>query len=295
MQTNNPYIEVKVPREKEEELINFLYMLGFDRFAYKKDKFIYNIIDNNNPYLFIECFFVQKNMLDEQKSRLTERFSAMGVKSDLQIYYKNFEDWESQYKSSFKAVELAGGYYAVPEWLDEWEHESRILIEPGMAFGTGHHFTTRSICFFITQTDFLNDRFVVDLGSGSSLVSIFASKLRAPSVIAVEKDRLSIKNAIKNIMLNDADTNIFLIQSDILQLPFRLRNIYKYFINIDYDIVTEFLCRFINEIPVTSKLLVSGILNREKQEFEQAVVDYGLKIRAVASDGEWISVSTEKR
>ncbi len=295
MQDSYPYIELQVPRDKEEALLNCLYPLGFERFAYKRDADDYNVITDGQPYMLIECFLSGRFIEEKQKEEMARLFNDLGIISDFTIMEKKTQDWGRLFRESFVKTELAGNIYVVPDWDESDQGPDTIKIEPGMGFGTGQHFTTRSICFLITQDDYLNDRFVFDLGSGSSLLSLFACRMKAQSLVAMERDSSSVINARKNILLNGLQDSIFLIKADILRLPAKIRHIYKYFMNIDYSIVSEFLFRHLDEMPLNSKLLVSGIQNSEKQEFEKQVLDFALKIRTSASNGEWLAFCIEKR
>lgn len=288
-----PYINITVPREKEEELLNLLYSLGFEKIAYKKDAGDYNTIDQDDLYLCLECFLKHGDNLDQCRDSLINAFPGLGAESDLSIKYKKNEDWASDFKKHFKAVSIAGGYTVVPPW-DNSKGDNIIYIDPGMAFGTGSHFTTKTMCYFITQADFLDDRFVLDLGSGSCLLSVLSAKLRASIVISVEKDNYSIRNAKTNIMINKCQDQCMLIKADMLNLPLKINHVLKFFINIDLNIISEFLYRNMRSIPENSRIFMAGILNSEKGEFEKLMRDLGMIIRTELSDGEWLSCSAEK-
>lgn len=299
MQGSFPYFNIDVPREREEETINFLYSLGIEKLAYKDLSNKYDIMKERDR-VSIECFLGDRSLLNDQKAKITERFLFLGIKSDLKVLYKQDEDWENACKHSFSPIKLDNGFLILPYFNKDTianrnDNLKTVYIEPGMAFGTGNHFTTRSLCFLLMQLDLIDGNYVIDLGSGSCLLSIMASKLKAPFVLSIEKDPLSLKNAITNLFINEEHDNILLLKADILNLPLKSNAVHKYLMNIDFNIISEFLYRERSNIPIDALLLLSGIVSSEKQDLEEIIQKSGFQLRSIISNGEWVSFCIKKR
>lgn len=296
MKSAFPFFSITVPVSREEDSVNFLYSLGIESFAYKNTRNEYDIFGEGN-YFSIECYLDNEETLIRNRVLIKSFFDNIGVESDLLIEYKAIEDWVNNYKNNFTPFVLIDGFYIIPPWEHnvKYHPKNSMILEPGMAFGTGTHFTTRSLCYLIMQSENPGNNFVMDLGSGTGILSLFSLKRKSKRIISIEKDEASIKNNLTNLLINDSENNILLIKGDIKRLPVNFSNIGSILLNVDFEIISEFLCRTRNLLPPRSRLLVSGILNNEKQEIEALFKEFDLKILAIMCNGEWISYSIEKK
>jgi len=123
---------------------------------------------------------------------------------DFELDKKENEDWISKYQQAVKPVTV-GKFHIHPSWEEEKEDKINILIDPALAFGSGHHETTSSclqaISQYVKKTDTL-----LDVGSGSGILAIGASKLGAKCDIC-DTDPLAVENALKNFASNNAICN----------------------------------------------------------------------------------------
>lgn len=117
---------------------------------------------------------------------------------------KENEDWISKYKEAIKPVTV-GKFYIHPSWEDTKEDKINILIDPALAFGSGHHETTSS-CLEAISTYVKEGNTLIDVGSGSGILAIGANKLGAICDIC-DTDPLAVENASKNFISNNAELN----------------------------------------------------------------------------------------
>ena len=117
---------------------------------------------------------------------------------------KENEDWISKYQEAVKPVEV-GKFYIHPSWEEQKEDKINILIDPALAFGSGHHETTSSCLKAISEHVNEGDT-LIDVGSGSGILAIGASKLGAVCDIC-DTDPLAVENAVKNFESNGAKCN----------------------------------------------------------------------------------------
>ncbi len=122
-------------------------------------------------------------------------------------------DWSEQWKKGIRA-QVLGGLTVAPPWLaGDLDPAHSIVIEPGMAFGTGEHATTRGVIRLMQSVVRSGDR-VADLGSGSGVLAIAAAKLGALYVAAIELDHDAIENAEQNVARNDVVGRVAVIEGD---------------------------------------------------------------------------------
>ena len=122
-------------------------------------------------------------------------------------------DWSEQWKQSLGVQEL-GGLTVAPPWrAGELDPRRTIVIDPGMAFGTGDHATTRGVIRLLQKIVRTGD-VVADLGAGSAVLAIAAAKLGASRVAAIELDPDAIGNATENVARNAVEDRVRVIEGD---------------------------------------------------------------------------------
>lgn len=134
---------------------------------------------------------------------LQERLSAAGIDNALSTRTVREADWANNWKQFFKPLPVGEKLLILPTWETDENKEGRAVlhIDPGMAFGTGGHETTRLVLETLEKTVKAGDRFL-DIGCGSGILSIAALLLGAESAFGVDIDPLAVKTAIENGELN---------------------------------------------------------------------------------------------
>ena len=126
-------------------------------------------------------------------------------------------DWSEQWKQSIGVQEL-GALTVAPPWLAaDLDPQNSIVIDPGMAFGTGEHATTRGVIRLLQRVVRHGD-VVADLGAGSAVLAIAAAKLGATRVAAIEVDPDAIGNADENVARNGVEDRVAIIEGDAASL-----------------------------------------------------------------------------
>ena len=120
------------------------------------------------------------------------------------------EDWMDNWKPYFKDISIDDKVVVVPDWSNRCDNDKIILkINPGMAFGTGHHETTELMIRFILKYH-RKDMNVLDLGTGSGILSILAFKLQSKKIYSIDNDPVVENNFIKNMLINNSSASFYI-------------------------------------------------------------------------------------
>lgn len=142
--------------------------------------------------------------LSDVEFGINEFAKALNIECKTSLIKKKNEDWIKKYQESVKAVEV-GKFYVRPTWIDKKDDKIDIIINPALSFGSGHHETTSSCLLAISKYVKSGDE-VIDVGCGSGILSIAASKLGA-SVDICDTDDVCIESSKSNFSLNNASYN----------------------------------------------------------------------------------------
>ena len=232
------------------------------------------------------------------------------------------EDWIEKYRESFRTFSPCEGVVVSPPWeadlpVEETLHGEeyrpiRIIIDPGMAFGTGSHETTAMCLSKLKElidpgSPVKSGAHVLDVGAGSGILSIAAALLGAESVCAVEIDEDAAASARANFALNGLDDKILLIVGDITEPGFLQSGVLSesrvFSEGVRFDlIVANLSCALIEKIlPVFADILIeggqiilSGLLDAQEERVLKAVGKADLKTTEICRSGEWIALVVSK-
>lgn len=169
------------------------------------------------------------------------------------------EDWADNWKQYYKPVEIGRRLVIVPEWetYEPKENQVVVIMDPGMAFGTGTHESTQ-LCATMLENRMAPGSRTLDLGTGSGILAICASKLGASAVDAFDIDPMAVKVARENAARNGC-TNITVGESDLLSA---VRGQYDFVVaNITADIIMRMANDVGNVVRKGGLLAVSGVID----------------------------------
>jgi ribosomal protein L11 methyltransferase len=262
------YFEIKItPSLFKDEIENFL----IERF--------FNGIEEKENTLILRSEEPLDDLIDELKNYTNALEKIFNKKIDLKIEVsqKENKDWIENYKKSIKPIEI-DNIYIHPTWESPKEDKLNIVIDPALAFGTGHHETTRS-CIKAIKKYVKSDDKVLDLGCGSGILGIVANKLGA-KVSACDTDVLAVDAAKKNFRLNNAEYEK-LWEGSIDKAD------EKYDVIIA-NIIADVLIFLANDIKKRAKLIIlSGIIDKYRDRVLEKYKDFEL-IEEI-KDKEWVT------
>ena len=230
----------------------------------------------------------------EYISFLRDRFAELSLSATLTTEGLKEEDWSTSWKQYYKPIHL-GRVTVVPAWEDYTPAEGEVTVrmDPGMAFGTGTHETTRLVMQLL-QDEVKGGERVLDVGTGSGILAICASKLGARECFACDIDPVAVRVAKENASDNGC-TNITCATSDLLagvdltggKFDLALANI-----------VADIILRMAPDIGAClnpgGRLITSGIIGERAADVRAALTSRGFRIVREAEENDWVAILFEK-
>ena len=201
----------------------------------------------------------------------------------------NEEDWSTAWKKYYHPTKIGKNIVVVPCW-EEYTLEPnqvQVTLDPGMAFGTGTHETTR-LCMELLETCVTKDSSLLDIGTGSGILAITALLLGAKSATGVDIDELSVKVAQENADLNKVGEKIELVCGDLTE---KISGTYDILTaNIVADVIIRLSLDVKKFMHINSKLIVSGIIVERCDEVVEALEKANLTIINRAEENGWVAL-----
>lgn len=204
----------------------------------------------------------------------------------------NEEDWENNWKKYYKPTKVGNKIVVKPIWEDYAVEDGELIVEldPGIAFGTGTHETTRMCVKALEKYVKSGDR-VFDIGTGSGILSIAAARLGAGEVVGVDLDPVAVDSAKENVGFNKLD-NVEILHGDLMEVVEGSADVIV--ANLLADIVLC-LCENVTTFMTEgSYLIASGILNTQRDKIVNKFESLNLSIAEVMEDGEWVCIIAKK-
>ena len=199
-------------------------------------------------------------------------------------------DWSAEWRSRIGAHRL-GPIVVTPPWLaDQYPESARVVIDPGMAFGTGEHETTRGVVRLLSRFIREGDT-VADLGAGSAVLAIAAARLGAARAIAIELDPEAIGNAEANVDRNGVERVVTVLEGDAAYLLPLVAPVRIILANIISSVLVALLPVIADGLARDGVAILSGILAEERTSMEQAIASGGWRILEEDAEGTWWSVA----
>lgn len=248
------------------------------------------ILNADKETVRVSLFVPEERSLAEYREFLEARLPALGIKAEISAEGVCEDDWAESWKQYYKPVPL-GRVTIVPAW-EEYEakaDEVIIRMDPGMAFGTGTHETTRLVIRLMQDIIAGGER-VLDVGTGSGILSICASKLGAKSCNAYDIDPVAVKVARENVAM-DGCTNVTVEVSDLLRNVDLTGGKYDFCVaNIVADIIIRMLPDVRKYLKEGSPLILSGIIGERADEVRRAVLSHGFTIEREIRENDWVGM-----
>ena len=204
------------------------------------------------------------------------------------------EDWATAWKQYYHPVKISETFTIVPTWeqYEVSENEKIIELDPGMAFGTGTHPTT-FMCIQALERTVKKDDVVIDVGTGSGVLSIAAALLDAKKVVGVDLDEVAVKSATDNVALNHVQSKVEIVHGDLLQGSKDPVDV------IVANILAEVILLFVDDAAKKVKkggyFITSGIIVQKKDAVQETLANAGFMIEEVMQEEDWICIIAKRQ
>ncbi|MEH6946697.1 50S ribosomal protein L11 methyltransferase [Bacillus sp. JJ634] len=206
----------------------------------------------------------------------------------------NEEQWATAWKKYYNPVKISERFTIVPTW-EEYEPVSSdeliIELDPGMAFGTGTHPTT-VMCIQALERTVQKGDLVVDVGTGSGVLSIAAALLEAKQVQALDLDEVAVRSANINVKLNKVQDRVHVSQGNLLDGVEEQADI------VVANILAEVIMRFTDDVAKVVKpggyFIASGIIQPKKDDVKAAIVTSGFTIEETIQMEDWVAIIAKR-
>ncbi|MEP9406984.1 50S ribosomal protein L11 methyltransferase [Peribacillus frigoritolerans] len=215
-------------------------------------------------------------------------------KNVVSISEVNEEEWATAWKKYYNPVKISERFTIVPTWEDYTPVSSDELIielDPGMAFGTGTHPTT-VMCIQALERTVRPGDLVVDVGTGSGVLSIAAALLDAKRIQSLDLDEVAVQSAKQNVEINNVQDKVSVSQGNLLDGVNEQADI------VVANILAEVIMRFTDDVAKVVKpggyFIASGIIQTKKQDVKDAIIASGFTVEETILMEDWVAIIAKR-
>ena len=250
-----------------------------------------NVLEHKGKFAVVKGYFSEEDNIDEIIAYINEKIEeikALGIdvgegKVEFEKMYE--EDWANNWKKYYKPSKVGEKIVVKPIWEEYEAKDEELVVEldPGIAFGTGEHETTR-MCIQALEKYVQKDSTVFDVGCGSGILAIAAAKLGAKLAVGVDLDPVAVESAKENVGFNNID-NIEILHGNLIEVIDGKADI------VVANIIAEIICILTEDVSRVIKpngyFITSGIIHDRVEMVTNKLEECGFEVVKVNKDGEW--------
>ena len=252
-----------------------------------------DLLEKNREESIIHVYIEEGNNPAEAVSFISERLSAEGISFEIETDGCSEDDWADKWKAFFKPTAVGDRLFVRPIWIDDYDSGDRVVlnIEPGAAFGTGTHETTR-LCLETLDKIIKAGDTVLDIGCGSGILAIASMLLGASEGFGVDIDPLAVKTAIENGKMNNlTEPQLQFVCGDLADKVTKKYDVVV--ANIVADIIILFSTQVRAFMKQGAKFVASGIIDSRADEVVLALQNAGLLVKERIEENGWVCLVCE--
>jgi len=253
------------------------------------------ILNADKTVAAVSVFLPADRPFTDAVAFLRERMADSGFEGKVEVIGVSEEDWANSWKAYYKPLHIGKKMVIVPAWERYEAQPGEIIVrmDPGMAFGTGTHETTRLVIELLEQ-HVRDGMRVLDVGCGSGILAICAKKLGAAACKAYDIDPVAVRVARENIK-DSGEENVTCDVSDLLKQVDLSGGRYDI---VCANIVADIIIRMAHDVGAYMKddaiLLASGIITERAEEVVKALQDNDLRVADRLDDNGWCALVVKK-
>ena len=266
--------KIKPLQPWNEILMAELIEIGFDSFTEEHDGIL---------------GYIQKDLFKEEE--LKDIYLLQNQEVEISYTYEEMPNinWNEEWEKNFSPINVEDKVLIRAEFHDSDPNMHEIVIQPKMSFGTGHHPTTHLMIQQMLDMDLENKK-VLDMGCGTSVLAIFAKQKGAGRTVAIDIDEWSVENSKENAARNNVELDIELGTADNLGKE----NFEIILANINRNILISDIPTYVSVLEDGGKLLLSGLCFFDVDDILEVCTEQNLKIEKKIQREEWVSLLLSK-
>lgn len=308
-------LRIHTTNEAIEPISNILHEAGasgvviedpFELTKEREDQFgeIYQLNPDDYPEegVIVKAYFPQNSFLGETVEAIKDSINHLILynidigMNKVTISEVDEEEWSTSWKKFYHPVKISKKFTIVPTWEDYEPFSSDELIielDPGMAFGTGTHPTTVMSIQALERSVKHGDN-VIDVGTGSGVLSIAAAMLGAREVKAFDLDEVAVRSAKQNIKINKVNDVVSVTQNNLLDgVDDHCADV------VVANILAEIILRLTEDAARVIKpggtFIASGIIQPKKELVREAIVEAGFDITETFVMEDWVAIIAKRK
>jgi ribosomal protein L11 methyltransferase len=307
-------ISIHTTNEAIEPISNILHEAGasgvviedpFELVKEREDQFgeIYQLNPKDYPEegVMVKAYLPINSFLGETVEEIKEAINNLLIynidigKNSVSLSEVHEEEWATAWKKYYHPVKISERFTIVPTWEEYTPVNSDELIielDPGMAFGTGTHPTTVMSIQALERT-VTNDDTVIDVGTGSGVLSIAAAMLGASKVRALDLDEVAVQSAKLNLKLNKVHDIVNVSQNNLLEGISEKADV------IVANILAEVIVRFTDDAAKLVKpggyFITAGIIQPKKEQVRESIETAGFEIIETLQMEDWVAFIAKRK
>lgn len=287
-------ITVHVPPDEADALADYLADFGYQGVSIEHEGILPDRWDDGDvpppQRVALRAYIPDDDRAPAEKARLIDLLAHQGKTPVFQLI--NEEDWAEAWKAHYHPLRIGQRIVVRPLWETTEIHpgDIEIILDPGMAFGTGTHPTTQ-LCLISLEAQMRHGLTVLDLGCGSGILAIAAVRLGASKVLAVDIDPLSVTATQENAQVNNVADRITAQQGSLDTVLTSARRFDLLLANILAKVIVPMCDQGLGQVVRPGgKAIFSGIITDQVDEIKAALVRTGLTPTRVLEDGDWVAI-----
>ena len=247
------------------------------------------LLERDRTHSLIHVYIKQEKDALECVEFIKARLDAEGIEYETSIVGVNEEDWANNWKQYYHTQRIGKRIVVTPSWEEYTPSgdDVQMRLDPGMAFGTGTHDTTR-LCLELLEEVVTPETRILDVGTGSGILSVGGVLLGAPSALGVDIDPVAVKVANENAEINEVNGKTEFVCGDLTDKVHGKFEIVT--ANIVADVIIRLLSTVKNYLLKGGVLIVSGIIDTRADEVENACHEAGFVTEKRLEHGGWVAI-----
>lgn len=247
------------------------------------------LLERDRTHSLIHVYIKQEKDALECVEFIKARLDAEGIEYETSIVGVNEEDWANNWKQYYHTQRIGKRIVVTPSWEEYTPSgdDVQMRLDPGMAFGTGTHDTTR-LCLELLEEVVTPETRILDVGTGSGILSVGGVLLGAPSALGVDIDPVAVKVANENAEINEVSDKTEFVCGDLTDKVHGKFEIVT--ANIVADVIIRLLSTVKNYLLKGGVLIVSGIIDTRADEVESACHEAGFVTEKRLEHGGWVAI-----